>query len=224
MTKGGRGYWADHDYHRRQVQGLEGFSGWNRIITLVKSAKDERDANLIRALFLTGGRAGEVGRSKFAGLQRKNIVVKRSENVIVFSQMRVLKKYKKNGWRVGDNGKKLWLTERVPFSRTFPSPLGEPITEDFVMFLDRFEPEDFLFPIGPTRIYQIVEAIDSSIWVHWFRSQRASQLAVEYGFALHDIVEYFRWQDVETAMRYAKLNYKDLAKKFPKQEETVRAW
>jgi hypothetical protein len=54
------------------------------------------------------------------------------------------------------------------------------------------------------------------LWIHWIRSQRASQLVADYGLSAEELVEHFQWQDLETAMRYAKTGWKRIADKMTK--------
>jgi len=72
-----------------------------------------------------------------------------------------------------------------------------------------------LFKISSVRAYQIVREIgrrlDLEIWPHWFRAQRASQLAQEYGFRERELKKFFSWEDPRTADHYAKLSAKDYA-------------
>jgi len=74
-----------------------------------------------------------------------------------------------------------------------------------------------LFNITPTRAWQIVNDLGKRfgihIYDHWFRAQRASQLASEYDFSLHELLEWFTWKDIRTALRYARLSWRKLDKK-----------
>jgi hypothetical protein len=54
------------------------------------------------------------------------------------------------------------------------------------------------------------------LWVHWMRSQRASQLRHDYGFKVEELVEYFKWTDLETALIYAHMGTQDLTDKMSK--------
>ena len=65
---------------------------------------------------------------------------------------------------------------------------------------------------------QIAETIH--LWNHWFRSQRASQLKADYGFAEGDLMEWFQWLDFKTATHYAHLGYSGLAKKMQSHNST----
>lgn len=40
---------------------------------------------------------------------------------------------------------------------------------------------------------------------HWFRAQRACQLAVEQNASVMDLMEYFQWKDEKTALRYTRV-------------------
>jgi len=51
------------------------------------------------------------------------------------------------------------------------------------------------------------------LWLHWFRSQRASQLVADYNFDVLDLVKYFTWLDLATATRYANKGWRGLTAK-----------
>jgi hypothetical protein len=51
------------------------------------------------------------------------------------------------------------------------------------------------------------------LWLHWFRSQRASQLVAEYGFEVIDLVDFFSWESYDTALTYSRRGWKGLASK-----------
>ena len=52
-----------------------------------------------------------------------------------------------------------------------------------------------------------------NLWTHWWRSQRACCLASEFGFEVIELVDYFNWVNIATAVHYARLGSKKLAKK-----------
>lgn len=245
-----QGWWATHDYHRRNVErGVEKFEGWRRIAELVRSAKEkgdarkdhngDRDAAMTSCLFLGGFRVGEGVEERFpggelfsSGLMRDNVKVLEDENppVILFDNVKTLKAHRKvkgSDWwedpatKTGHH----YDSVRLPLFRTFPIPLDEPedVVQPFLSYVAK-APEGLpLFPITPTRAYQIIEAVDPSVWPHWFRAQRAAQLAREYGFKLHDLMEFFQWKEMKTALRYASMGYSALMEKLPKQKVN-RVW
>jgi integrase len=51
------------------------------------------------------------------------------------------------------------------------------------------------------------------LWLHWFRSQRACCLVSEFNFQLHELLDYFSWEHIQTAMDYAKKGWRGLAEK-----------
>lgn len=69
--------------------------------------------------------------------------------------------------------------------------------------------------ISKTRAYQIVrdvgDRLGEKLWTHWLRSQRASQLASEYGFNEWQLNRFFGWAGRQsTAAKYAHLSHEDL--------------
>jgi len=49
------------------------------------------------------------------------------------------------------------------------------------------------------------------MWPHWFREQRASQLAREYGFTWEHLMKWFSWETEGMARKYGKTTEEDLA-------------
>jgi len=227
------GYWAVHPYERRSVdQDVEEFVGWETLLGMVEeagrtryrpspvwpaeAAEDyqdrlrRRDQALIATLFLTGGRVSEV-----VELEASNFRV--GSRFIVVRGMRVLKRYRRVAAYM-EGGRKRYRTEPVFETRgRFSFPTGEPLVPHLVSWLEEVG-EGPLFPspaktrshLSRVRAYQVVTTIGRrvgvEIWPHWFRAQRASQLAEEYGFQLHRLMEWFSWKRVETALKYSKLS------------------
>jgi len=54
------------------------------------------------------------------------------------------------------------------------------------------------------------------LFLHWFRSQRASQLAKDYKLGVPELVDLFEWEDMKTAIRYAKMGGETLTEKMSK--------
>lgn len=226
-------------YSRRDVErGVREFTGWNRILKLMKVAEEMgndrmdgkglRDAALIAFLFAGGFRVSEVVRTKYlkegydvvwSGLKVVNLKFELGGTPphLLFENVMALKGYKKLETIRQPDGSKRFITERTPLWRLFPIPLDEPIIPKIKEYLETVKGE-YLFPITSTRAYQIVEAVDASIWPHWFRAQRAAQLAREYGFKLHDMLEFFQWKDMKTAVRYASMGYSALLEKLPTRQ------
>jgi len=141
--------------------------------------------------------------------------------------MRVLKRYRKVREWVDDQGKKRWETESKFVTRgAFAIPMDEPLAPIMAEWVK--QSKDWLFPtpnaekiqrkepwLSRVRAYQIVREIGRRVGVHlydhWFRAQRACQLASEYGFGLMQLQDWFGWKYIEIVTRYAKLSWRDLA-------------
>lgn len=68
----------------------------------------------------------------------------------------------------------------------------------------------------PTNAWLILNRIQGitgiGIWPHWFREQRASQLAREYGMSWEQLMKWFSWETERQARKYGKTTEEDLAK------------
>jgi len=61
------------------------------------------------------------------------------------------------------------------------------------------------------------------LWLHWCRSQRASQLSAEYDFKEADFMEFFSWLDYKTILHYSHFGYEKLASKMLTKQTTIYA-
>lgn len=123
-----------------------------------------------------------------------------------------------------------WVTKPIIDQRTFPIRISEPLTKYLVSWCQEVKgPLDVLFPIKRSaafvRIRNIGEELDQDIpfcdirsplvYLHWFRAERACQLAFDYGFDREDMNEFFQWKERRQSMaeRYASLGWIGLARK-----------
>jgi len=183
-----RGYWSTHDYERRSVLEIDSFVGWEYLVDLVDRCRSDRDKALVSTL--------------------------QPPEYLIVKGMPVYKRYRKVGEYTDEQGNVKWKTRREHAYRTFPIRLDEPLVSymtDWIRHL-RFEHEK-LFKITRIRAYQILRKLDPNIYSHWFRSQRASQLAVEYGFQIHDLLEFFNWTSIKMAAHYSHMGWKTLGEK-----------
>ena len=190
---------------KRSVEIVESFCGWDYLIKLVKKCRREVDKALISALFETGGRVSEV-----LMLRKDNFIVQKP--FLVVKAMPVLKRYSKIGEYVDENGRVRWRTKKKIAYRTFPIHMKEPLCPPLLEYISKIR-EGRLFHIGRTQVYRIVRNLDKNIFPHWFRAQRASQLALEYGFDIHDLIDFFNWKSLQTATHYSRMGWKGLANK-----------
>jgi site-specific recombinase XerD len=190
---------------KRSVEVVESFCGWDFLLKLLPKCKQERDRALISALFETGGRVSEV-----LQLKKDNFVVQ--EPYVVVKAMPVLKRYSKVGEFVDRKGRKRWRTSEKKSYRTFPIHMKEPLCLSLLEYIEERRTEK-LFDIGRFQVYRVVRSLDNDIFPHWFRAQRASQLALEYGFDMHDLIDFFNWKSLQTATHYSHMGWKGLANK-----------
>jgi hypothetical protein len=118
--------------------------------------------------------------------------------------------------------RKVWATRRENRFRTFFFPKDEPLVPFLARWLeihDDYMREPNVLPYDYAYWYGFFRLLDpmaekgkyrdivrwKHIYPHWFRAQRASQLAVEYGFSLHRLIEWFDWKSMGTAAKYAAL-------------------
>jgi len=222
---------------RFTVRDVKQFAGWKAMEMLVEAGLNRRHRALLSAAFLTGGRIGEV-----LLLRRKHFILEQDGAYIIVRDMPRLKAYRKLKpkvkWRCATHCKKRWdvqpnpfqflyhdieqyvgwETKSIPEYRTFPINRGEPLVKYLVPYLENMtDPEEKLFSYRYDYAYQIATRLGKRVGLHtpphWFRAQRASQLAFEYGFNEHDLIEFFSWKDYSTAFHYARKGYKGLAKK-----------
>lgn len=205
---------------------------------MVNLAGPTRTKRLVVVEFLTGGRIKETLK-----LETHHFDFDMDPKMVVVRAMPIVKRHEKVGekrkWKCINHCKMRWGTRQRPREprpdewerhnireypgwetklkeayRTFPFPKKEPL----VPILQELLPtEGKLFDFGYDTAYKEVTAIGREMGVHipthWFRAQRASQLALEYGFGEHELIEWFVWRDYMTAFTYARKGYKGLAMK-----------
>jgi hypothetical protein len=116
--------------------------------------------------------------------------------------------------------RRTWVTKRENKTRTFFFPKDEPLVPFLTKWLsihDNYMSQPNILPYDYAYWYGFFRLLDpmadkyrdrvrwKHIYPHWFRAQRASQLAVEYGFTLHRLLEWFGWDSLEIASKYAAL-------------------
>jgi len=163
---------------------VEEFCGYDFLLQLVEKAPDLMSKALISFLFETGGRISEV-----LALKRSNIDFSQPE-VILVKKMPVLKKYRKVG-EIEDPSKKSgkrWITEKIEATHTVPILKSSPLSPFIEKWCEDKNLHERLFPITRTTALNWVRRIGKMVspsfelYPHWFRAQKACQLASEYGY------------------------------------------
>jgi integrase len=222
---------------------VEQFCGWKALLELVNCAKSSRDRAFLAALFLTGGRVKEVlslTAQNFEIRESENLIICR--NMLLEKRYRkveaITKPNGKKGWlteRLEKYRKPFpivmreplvpilleWLSQSQGGGLLFPSPYSVGPLSRFwayrlVRKIDIEIPTALREALGLNKpfIKDGVKVSDSiHLWLHWFRSQRASQLVENYGYSTEDLIEYFSWESPQTAMVYARRGWRGLASK-----------
>jgi len=198
----------------RVKEDVREFCGYDFLVRLAEAMGHPMYKALIALLFETGGRVSEVLR-----LRKSNFV--RRKNYLEVREMPVLKRYRKVR-RVSDSSKKSgfrWITERKKEFRSIPIPYDSPLVPYILDYLRTLRDDELLFPITrQTAFNKIREAGKRlnerlELYPHWFRAQKASQLASEYGFDVFGLKEFFKWVDDDMAEHYASLGARGLARR-----------
>ena len=244
-----QGYWAIHDYARRSVKDIEDFHGWGPLSKLFKRIQKKENhikANLYGAGFCTGGRASEVLTLRKNQIREKEdlIEVRRMPVLKRYEKQSHSWEYvetppethlgKLFEWDPDKElfKRKTYETERLYEYRTFSFPSNEPLAIKLLEYLD--EADDLLFPgrasdeifpelngkhLSYSTFYRIIA--DAGYHPHWLRAQRASCLVLEYDYDLAPLMAWFRWEDIQTAMRYVRMGTKTFDKLFGKVQTSV---
>jgi len=216
----------------RTIDEVEGFCGWDFLLSLVKVFNFPPYQGFVAALFETGGRVSEV-----LALTKKHFNMALHSDLIVVEHMPVLKRFEVVG-KVPDSSKKRgfkWVTERKRDYRFFPIRKDEPLVPYLLEWID-LAPSDRLFefdrfkalimlrhagkilnkPIPFTRHRKEDRPLMSwEIFSHLLRAEKASQLGSEYGFDVYSLNQFFGWKPrkQDMAQKYASLDWRGLARR-----------
>ena len=205
---------------------------------------DKTRAMLPIVAFLTGGRAWEIlllrkKNFRLTGTMlefRRVPILKRYDKLISWTQYE--KELPNNvlaklfSWNNKDERyeRKRYDTKKKIEYRTASFPREEPFTNALLSYLD--EVEDYLFPgyaspsktlgkrfkehdekvLSYSTFYRTCQTLGTH--THWYRAQRASCLVLEYEYELAPLMEWFRWEDMKTALRYVRMGTKTFDKLF----------
>jgi len=237
------GYWSFNVYHRLNVKDyVEDFCGWKALKELTSYGGSERNQAFISTLFLTGGRVSEVlalTSQNFEVRQPQGIIIVRGMKLLKrYKKLsETVDSEGRKHWitkSLSKTRKSFPILIREPLtpillewleqneSLLFPSPykLRKPLSRSWayklIRRLDKRIPESLREQLGLNQPF-IVEGKKISdtihLWLHYFRSERASQLVSDYGYEVIDLVDFFSWEKPETALRYAKKGWRGLAAK-----------
>jgi len=238
------GYWSSHKYYRLNLADyVEAWVGYKPLLELVELADGPREKAFLSTLFLTGGRVSEVLalRKNNFEIRREEGLIKVQGMPLLKRYKKIAKaKDGKRKWiteRLIKTRKPFPILFSEPLTSfllswldkceglLFPSPYkeGEPLTRFWaykkIRSLDKSVNPELRQKLGLDKKFVVNgKKVSNNIhlWLHWFRSQRACCLVSEFGFQLHDLLDWFSWEHMETATHYAKKGWRGLAEKMLK--------
>ena len=237
------GYWSQNKYYRLNVKDyVEGFCGWKPLKELVGNVESERDQAFITDLFLTGGRVTEVlglKHQNFDVREAERVIIVRGMKLLKrYKKLsETVDPEGKKHWTTQN-----LLKVRKPFPIVLMEPLTPILLQWLNRTEELLFPSLYKigFPLSRFWAYKLIRRLDKAIsnnlredlglnkpfikegkkisdrlhlWLHWFRSQRASQLVSDYGYEVIDLVDYFSWERYDTALTYARKGWRGLASK-----------
>jgi len=216
----------------RTIDEVEGFCGWEFLLSLTTVFDSPMYMGFIATLFETGGRISEV-----LQLTKTHFNLNVHPRVVVVEHMPVLKRYevvekqpdpsKKRGFK--------WVTEKKRDYRFFPIKRDEPLVPYMLKWLED-APSKRLFGFSRVNAFLKLRRAgeilnrsipftrhrsrdrplkSSEIFPHLLRAERASQLASEYSFDVYGLRQFFGWKPrkLDMAEKYASLDWKGLARR-----------
>lgn len=241
-----KGWWSTHTLEKRSVEkNMERFVGFEEIMKLImriSGVTADKYRALFATMFATGGRINEV-----LALTKENFSLQ--GDYIVVTGMPLEKRYLKRGeylekW-VGDGDppptrrgllykwddmRKGWYRRRYKTTKLtdavrkpFAIPMAEPTSKIMWKYIEEHTGGK-LFDLNRVTVYEKFKPL--GIWLHWVRGQRASCLRTFYHFEPEDVMNWFSWSSINTALRYAKAGIEDQKvgfskKEYPKQAEDI---
>jgi integrase len=177
------------------------FVGWDQLTSMVNNL-DPITRSLVATIFETGGRATEV-----LSLKPEQFDIQEDRGIVMIQRMIV----KKRRDKVRD--------------RTFPILLSDPLMPKMLEHVKQTSPGQPLFSNGYDWMYKKIRDIEKPLkakhgpwWIHRFRAERATQLVVDQGFGVTELMQWFGWKRPDMPSFYVRLSPEDLVNKIRKGE------
>jgi integrase len=229
-------------YRRLNVETyVKKFCGWQPIEDMIQYAERARDKFFFTCLIKTGGRATEVlalAKQNFR-VDDPFIIVSDMQLEKQYRKIRDAPEGEPGTEKIYALRNDFSIPMKEPLSKELLSGLSN-VTGD-LLFPSPYK-LDTHRPLSRIRMYQLIRELNDRLpyslreklgltvpfmdptrtekisdeihlWLHWARSQRASQLAAEYEFTEGELMEWFGWKDIKTATRYAHKGYAKLGAK-----------
>jgi hypothetical protein len=178
------------------------FCGWLSVSDYMKKCTKPEIAYFAAIAMETGGRISEL--LSYRPTMFKYSKTENGLEVIKCEGLPVLKK-----------GAKASATKKI---RNIMIPVTEPLVTDMMEGVSNAYKKSRLFPWKDrTYVWRLITKTDPYWWPHRFRTERASQLVVEYGFDVALLMKFFNWSRAEEAVGYVRLSAEDIVDKMVKK-------
>jgi len=212
------------NYVKRGAEAVTRFCGWNNLIKFLGSCDTPEKGALFATLFETGCRISEA-------LQLESNMFMDAKDYIRVYSVPVLKKNHKQSKKEIPDELRIILTPdqltrldqyyednkppdkpKKDVFRTIPIPKKEILVPAMMSWVH--EQNGLLFPdLDRFEAYRWINGIDDAWWLHRIRSERATQLTIEYDYTVQDLMKFFNWSSPNIGTKYVRLNPSDLEKK-----------
>lgn len=230
-------------YNRLNVYDyIDNFCGWKAFYELNKYAANPTQETYLLGLEKTGGRAGEV----LALISENFSLDKRKKSLMVSNmklEKHFITIKNPDGTKTRQHIDAIRKPFPVPLGEPLTRELLEKLrTTEGLLFPSPYKPhKPYSVVWGYQTIIKISDSLPSSLkqelglnrpfinkvsgekisdtihlWQHYFRSQRARQLKEEYDFSEAELMEFFGWLDLKTAIHYSAVGARKLASKMLK--------
>ena len=212
------------NYVKRGAEAVTRFCGWRDLFKFLSKCDTPITGALFATLFETGCRISE-------GLMLdSSMFVENTDTLRIYSVPVLKKNHKQRKKEISEELRLILNPEQIvslekyyednkppdkpkkEVFRTIPIPKKEPLVEAMMNWVH--EQDGLLFPdLDRFEAYRMINGVDDAWWLHRIRSERATQLTIEYNYTIQDLMKFFNWSSPNIAARYVRLNPSDLEKK-----------
>jgi len=196
---------------RSVLHDVEEFCGYHILLKILSATSDEMLQALIGLLFETGGRISEV-----LQLTPRHFDTTDPDAVII-KRMPVIKRHRRKKRPDGST-----YTVSEDFTRTIPIMRTSPLLSFIGRYVRTKKLDEHLFTISRGVAYHKINNLGKlldpplHLYNHWFRAQKACQLAQDHEYGVFELMDFFKWKDPKMATHYASLGYKGHVRRLKK--------
>ena len=200
------------------------FCGWSQLQEFYDSCPTEEIRAIFAVLFETGCRVSE------ALKLRGDMFTFDDDTWLTVYRAPVLKKnHKPSKRKIPDHLRLILSPEQIenldnyleetqpkprqkqaPF-RNIPILRKEPLVEPLMEYVKTHP--DQLFRRSRSWVWRRIVEVDDRWWCHRIRSERATQLHIEYEYEVPELMKWFNWSEPKEALEYVRLGTSDLKAK-----------